>query len=68
MNFKTRAKKSGLTFKDIAKGVGTSPVYLSQINTGVRRPSLELCERIEQFTKGKITRRHLRPDWYGGSK
>jgi len=67
MKFKTLAQKSGLSLKKIADGIGTSPVYLSQINTGVRRPSLELCERIEKFTNGAITRRDLRPDWYDGA-
>lgn len=65
MPFKELAREKGYTLRAIAQGVGANEAYLSQINTGRRRASIELCERIEKFTKGKVTRRHLRPDWYG---
>ncbi len=46
------AKKSQRQF---AKSVGISDPYLSQILSGLKRPSFDLMCRIETATDGKVT-------------
>lgn len=41
---------------DLARKLGTSKVYLSQLATGTRRPSRDYCIRIEEATDGIVTR------------
>lgn len=47
---------------DLAKRLGTSKAYLSQLAHGHRKPSVKLARRIEIETSGQITRCALRPD------
>lgn len=55
--------RGGVT--EFAGRVGISTVYLSQIaaRQDGREPSPDLSVRIEQETKGIVTRRELRSDW-----
>lgn len=51
--------------KKLASELGIGPVYLTQLADGFhgKEPGGILCVRIEQATKGAVTRRHLRADW-----
>lgn len=50
--------------REFACALGIAPAYLWQIETGWRgkRPSPQLCVRIEAATHGRVTRLDLRPD------
>lgn len=50
----THIKAAGLSRKDFAKSVGISAPYLTQILTGVKRPSLDLAFRIQDTTAGAV--------------
>ena len=47
-------RKKGLTLADFAAAVPCSVPYLSQIETGIRRPSPEIAKRIEKASGGKV--------------
>lgn len=54
-------------FTRLAKGLGVSPVYLSQLAAGQggREPSPTLCVAIETHTEKQVMRWDLRPgDWH----
>lgn len=49
---------------ELARSIGVSASYLSQMASGLAPISPERCVEIEQATKGAVTRRDLRPkDW-----
>ena len=56
-------------FKEqIASELGvTSEAVRSWVN-GTRRPRVEYVLMLEEITKGKVTRKELRPDIYGDVK
>lgn len=53
------------TQQDFATKVGINVMYLRQLAAGWqgRKPSAEVCVRIERATNGQVTRRDLRQDW-----
>lgn len=63
---KVAITEAGMTMAEVARAAGTAPAYLTQICIGIRKPSLDFCKRIEDATDGKVTRRHVRPDWFDG--
>ncbi len=46
----------------LAKRLGISDSYLSQIVSGLRPMPVELCPDAEKFTKGAVSRVDCRPD------
>lgn len=49
----------------LAKSLGVSPSYVSQLIAGARPLPVERCPAIERATGGAVTRRDLRPDdWW----
>lgn len=46
----------------LAAATGTKPIYLRQVNTGFRRPSIALALKLESASGGRITARELRAD------
>ena len=46
----------------LAAATGTKPIYLRQVGTGFRRPSIALALKLEHASSGLITARELRPD------
>jgi DNA-binding transcriptional regulator YdaS (Cro superfamily) len=64
MVLKDLANANGYTLKTLAEALGIGPSYLSQINTGRRKPGVKLCRRIETVTNGGITGQQLRPEWF----
>lgn len=51
--------------ESVAAQAGTTPAYLWQIATGVRKASPKLAKAIEAATGGKVSKRELRPDIWG---
>jgi DNA-binding transcriptional regulator YdaS (Cro superfamily) len=49
----------------LAKTVNVSKTWLALVINGHRIPSAELSVDIERATKGKVTRKELRPDIFG---
>jgi DNA-binding transcriptional regulator YdaS (Cro superfamily) len=49
----------------LAKAVNVSKTWLALVINGHRIPSAELSVDIERATKGKVTRKELRPDIFG---
>ena len=47
---------------DLAATVGISNAYLSQIKSGVRKASSQVCISIERATSGAVRCEDLRPD------
>ncbi len=41
--------------KDFADKIGTSPVYLSQLMSGVRKPSFSMARKIDTATDGLVS-------------
>jgi len=48
--------KNGLTLEQVAARVGVSSPMLSMVESGDRRPSYELCERLTRVTSIAIAR------------
>jgi DNA-binding transcriptional regulator YdaS (Cro superfamily) len=49
----------------LARLIGVSPSYVSQLIAGDRPIPVERCPEIERATSGAVTRRDLRPDdWH----
>ncbi|WP_213761952.1 YdaS family helix-turn-helix protein [Caballeronia sp. dw_19] len=63
MNLKTyiNSGKRG-TAKDLAKRLGVSPSYLSQMASGLAPISPERAVRLEEETHGAVARRDTFPD------
>jgi DNA-binding transcriptional regulator YdaS (Cro superfamily) len=55
-------KKEHGAKSDMAEVLGISRTWLSQIINGSRLPSPALAKDIEKYTKGKVSRKVLRPD------
>ena len=49
---------------EMAEYLGTSPTWLGQILSGVRKASPKLAIAIEKATQGLVTRKEMRPDLY----
>ena len=47
---------------ELAASVGISNAYLSQIKSGVRKASSQVCINIERETAGAVRCEDLRPD------
>jgi transcriptional regulator with XRE-family HTH domain len=45
----------GVEAPDFAKRIGVSARYLNMLKRGVRRPSLELMDKIARRTQGAVT-------------
>lgn len=54
----------GKSHSDFAFKVKISNTHLSLCLSGKKKPSLSLCVRISQATKGKVNFKHLLPDVY----
>lgn len=52
----------------LARQLGVSKTWMSQIVTGRQMPSAGLALMIEKFTNGKVKRKTLRPDLFGDIK
>ncbi len=59
MDLKTWIKISGLQQKAVAKHLGLSQSYFSELICSKKRVPLELASRIEEYTKGEISRLEL---------
>lgn len=63
MDLVSYRKSRGLTQDELAKGLGLrSKGYISALESGTYRPSLQLALRIERFTEGLVSASSLRPD------
>lgn len=51
--------------KALAEAAETEVIYLIQIAGGHSTPSPKLAKRIEEASKGAVTRAELRPDVFG---
>lgn len=51
--------------KEMAEAIKVSQTYLSQLIQGHVKPSAEMAIKICKYTKGKVNRKHLRPDIFG---
>jgi DNA-binding transcriptional regulator YdaS (Cro superfamily) len=60
--FKDKPRGSKVKF---AKAVRISKTWLALVINGHRQPSAELAVDMEKETKGKVTRKELRPDIFG---
>jgi hypothetical protein len=50
---------------EMAVHLGITPTWMSVlIHDSKRRPSADLCVRIEKATQGLVTRKELRPDLF----
>lgn len=52
---KLREYLAGKRKADFAAKLGTSPSYLSQLLSGVKRPGFDMMVRIKQATDGAVT-------------
>lgn len=52
---RTWRRSQSLTLEEVARQVGSSRGYISQIESGLRRPSPDLAERIEAATGGAVS-------------
>ncbi len=48
--------------KELSNILGVSPSQMSQMISGITAISEERCVIIERFTKGKVSRKDLRPN------
>ena len=49
----------------MASTLGITRNWISQLLKGQGRASAELCVEINQYTRGKVSKKHLRPDLFG---
>ena len=49
----------------LARAIGVSAVFVSQMRSGTKSVPAELCPKIELATKRQVTREQLRPDIFG---
>ncbi|WP_374257656.1 transcriptional regulator [Aquabacterium sp.] len=60
-----RACKALDTQAELARRLGVTPPMVQQWKTGLRPVPAQYCPAIERVTKGKVTRKDLRPDdWH----
>ena len=59
MVLRTWRQSQSLTLEEVARQVGSSKGYISQIESGVRRPGADLAKRIESMTNGEVTAAEL---------
>ena len=59
MDLSKYLKEKKLTRFAVAKRLGISPRHMSDICNKKHNPSLELVQRIEDFTEGKVTFKDL---------
>jgi DNA-binding transcriptional regulator YdaS (Cro superfamily) len=57
-----------ITQKEFADRLGVSPGFVSQMASGYRRVPAEICQDIEDMTKGHVTCADLRPDVFRSGK
>lgn len=50
---------------ELANKLGITKTWLSLIISGKKMPSGSLCNLIQKFTNGKVSRAELRPDLFG---
>jgi DNA-binding transcriptional regulator YdaS (Cro superfamily) len=55
-----RGAKTGM-----ARAVGVTKNWISQLLSGEKRPSPALAIAISKYTKGAVTKKNLRPDIFG---
>ena len=51
----TTRKKIGLSQSNLAELVSVSQVYISQIETKIRRPSIDIVEKISRALKCRVS-------------
>ncbi|WP_444945653.1 transcriptional regulator [Microbulbifer sp. VTAC004] len=49
----------------LARAIGVTAVFVSQMRRGLRAVPPKLCTKIELATKRKVSRASLRPDVFG---
>ncbi|WP_444890024.1 transcriptional regulator [Microbulbifer sp. CnH-101-E] len=49
----------------LARAIGVTPVFVSQMRRGLRAVPPKLCTKIELATQRKVSRACLRPDVFG---
>ncbi|WP_444922815.1 transcriptional regulator [Microbulbifer sp. DLAB2-AF] len=49
----------------LARAIGVSPAFVSQMRSGARAIPPKLCKKIELATQRVVTRARLRPDVFG---
>lgn len=54
MRLSEYVRENGLKYSFLAEKLGLTREYLYKIQTGERRPSLEVAIMIEDFTGGKV--------------
>lgn len=50
--------------RELAKILGISEAYVSELMTGKKQPGAVLCFRVEKISGGMITADQLRPDLF----
>lgn len=55
MTLKRLRARRKMTQKELAVKVGIHPIYLAQIEGGVKVPSLDVLERLARALKVKVT-------------
>ena len=60
MKLETYLKSKSITRTDFAGLIGTTQASVSRYVSGERRPSIEMIDKIEKATKGKVKMR----DWF----
>ena len=59
MDLKTYCKVENIKFNELARKLGLSAPFITQIIKGDRRPSPEIAQKIEEKTGGQVTRMEL---------
>jgi DNA-binding transcriptional regulator YdaS (Cro superfamily) len=49
----------------MARTLGITKNWVSQLIAGEKRASAELVVAINKYTRGKVSKKHLRPDLFG---
>lgn len=60
MKIETYLKSKSMTHAEFAEVIGTSQPTVTRYVNGDRRPSIEMIDKIEKITKGKVKMR----DWF----
>jgi len=59
MNFNTWQKQQGLSNIELAQKLDVDPSYISYLKRGKRKPSPGMAQKIEQLSKGQVTKEEL---------